>query len=71
MEISNTKRKRAMLLLYAETDVDEIFETLPNTGSNSDYDRATKSLKDYNSTKVSIAYEVYNFRQAYDARVKA
>jgi len=38
--ITVPKRKRALLLHYAGPDVDEIFDTLPNTGEDNDYDTA-------------------------------
>ena len=57
------KRKRALLLHYAGPDVDEIFDTLPNTGDGGDYDTAVAKLDEYFSLQVNTTYEVYNFRQ--------
>jgi len=54
------KRKRALLLNYAGSDVDEIFDT----GEDNDYDTAVAKLHDYSSPQVNTTYEVYNFRQA-------
>ena len=64
MNITIPKRKRALLLHYAGPDVDEIFDTLPNTGEDNDYDTAVAKLHEYISSQVNTTYEVYNFRQA-------
>ncbi|CAH3034304.1 unnamed protein product, partial [Porites lobata] len=48
---------------YAGPEVDEIFDTLPNTGDNSDYATAVEKLNEYFSTQTNIAYEVFKFRQ--------
>ncbi|CAH3019743.1 unnamed protein product [Porites evermanni] len=44
-------------------EVDKIFDTLPNTGDDSDYATAVKKLNEYFSPQTNIAYEVYNFHQ--------
>ena len=63
MGIKNDKpRKRALLLHYAGEEVNEIFETLPNTGDN--YDTAVARLTEYFSPKKNTEFEVYKFRQA-------
>ena len=43
--------------------VREIFDTLPNTGDDSDYATTVEKLNKYFSPQTNIAYEVYNFRQ--------
>ena len=63
MNITVPKRKRALLLHYAGPEVDEIFDTLQNTGDDSDYATAVEKLNEYFSPQTNIAYEVYNFRQ--------
>lgn len=40
-----------------------IFDTLPNTGEDGDYDTAVAKLNEYFSPQVNTTYEVYNFRQ--------
>ena len=63
MDIKNHKpRKRALLLHFAGEEVNEIFETLPNTGDN--YDTAVARLTEYFSPKKNTKFEVYEFRQA-------
>ena len=56
------ERRRALLLHYAGEEVNEIFETLPNTGN--DYDTAVTKLTEYFSPKKNTEFEVYKFRQA-------
>ena len=56
-------QKRALLLHYAGPEVDEIFDTLPDTGDDNDYATEVEKLNEYFSPQTSIAYEGYNFRQ--------
>ena len=63
MSITVVKPKRALLLHYAGPDVDEIFDTLPNTGDDSDYDTDVAKLNEYFSPQANTTYEVYNFCQ--------
>ena len=53
-----------MLLHYAGPSVDEIFDTLEDTGDEDDYDKAVEKLNDYFKPKANVTYEVYIFRQA-------
>ena len=64
MKITIPKRKRALLPHYAGPDVNEIFDTLPNTGEDNDYDTAVAKLQEYFSLQVNTTYEVYNFQLA-------
>ena len=59
---SDKPRKRALLLHYAGEEVNEIFETLPNTGDN--YDTAVARLTEHFSPKKNTEFEIYKFRQA-------
>ena len=45
MDVKDKKRQRALLLHYAGEDVNDIFETLSDTGD--DYATAVKKLTDY------------------------
>ena len=56
------ERRRYLLLHYAGEEVNEIFETLPNTGN--DYDTAVTKLTEYFWPKKNTEFEVYKFRQA-------
>ena len=64
MNITVPKRKRALLLHYVGQAVDEIFDTLPDTGGDNDYDTAVAKLNERFSPQTNIAYEVFNFRQS-------
>ena len=62
MDVKDKKRQRALLLHYAGEDVNDIFETLSDTGD--DYATAVKKLTDYFEPRKNTEYEVYKFRQA-------
>jgi hypothetical protein len=64
MNITDATQKRAWLLDYAGPDVDDIFETLPDTGEDKDYKKAVECLNAYFVPKVNTIYEEYQFRQA-------
>ena len=59
--INDPTRSSALLLHYAGFEVDEIFDTLSNTVTNSQYDKAVDKLNEYFLPQTSTAYEVYNF----------
>ena len=61
LEIKDKKRQRALLLHYAGEDVNEIFDTLTDTGE--DIATAKLKLKEYFAPKKNTEYEVYRFRQ--------
>ena len=63
MDISSKKRKKALLLHYAGTEVFEIHETLENTGDESAYDETKKALETYFKPRVNKEFEIYEFRQ--------
>ena len=60
--IKDKKRQRALLLHYAEEDVNAIFDTLTYTGQ--DFATAKLKLKEYFAPKKNTEYEAYRFRQA-------
>ena len=62
MDIKDKKPQRALLLHYAGEDVNNIFETLTETGD--DYATAVTKLTDYFAPKKNTEYEIYKFRQA-------
>ena len=62
LDITDDKRKRALLLHYAGEDVNEIFDTLADTGT--DYATALTKLDGYFGPKKSTEFEIYKFRQA-------
>ena len=52
------------MLHYAGPAVDEIFDTLPDTGEDKDYKAAVDALNAYFIPQANSAFEEYNFRQA-------
>ena len=64
MGITDSRRKRALLLHYAGPKVDEIFDTLTDVGEDTDYDKAVDALNKYFNPKSNSLYETYVFRQA-------
>ncbi|VDI15600.1 Hypothetical predicted protein, partial [Mytilus galloprovincialis] len=58
----DSKRQRALLLHYAGEDVNEVFDTLDNTGE--DFAAAKHKLTAYFAPKKNTEYEIYKFRQA-------
>ncbi len=61
--VTDQKRKCAVLLHLAGPDVQEIFETLPDTGD--DYKTAVEKLNEYFKPKKYIPFERHVFRQAF------
>ena len=64
MDIKDPTRQRALLLYLAGPEVEHIFETLPETGEDKDFDVAVTKLSAYVSPKKNITYETHVFRQA-------
>ena len=60
--ITNDKRKRALLLYQAGSRVREIFRNLEETGE--DFDTAVAKLNDFFEPQKNRLFEVYKFRQA-------
>ena len=55
-------QRRALLLHSAGEAVQEIFETLADTGEAKDYEKAVKALNDYFIPKVNSTYQNHLFR---------
>ena len=62
LNITDDGQKRAILLYQAGEATQEIFETLPDTGTT--YDTAIAKLTAYFSLKKNVDFEVFQFRQA-------
>ena len=62
LDIKDHKRKCALLLHYSGEQVNDIFETLPDTGN--DYATALDTLTNYFAPKKCTEFEIYKFRQA-------
>ena len=61
MGIEDPKQKRALLLHYSGPEVDEIFDTLEDTGEDKDYKKAVEKITAHFNPQVNTTYEVYNF----------
>lgn len=59
---TDAREKRACLLHYAGESVFDIFENLPDTGDEKDYDAAVNALNSHFSPSKNIDYEVLMFR---------
>ena len=58
------KRKRALLLHYAGEEINDIFETLPDTGEETDYQTAVDALNAHFAPTANLEFSIYCFRQA-------
>ena len=58
----NKIQRRALLQHLAREDVQEIFETLADTGAAADYAKSEKALNDYFIPKVNSTYQNHVFR---------
>ncbi|XP_065066522.1 uncharacterized protein LOC135692352 [Rhopilema esculentum] len=62
--VSNKTQQRALLLYQAGPEVQDIFETLADTGRDDDMDAAIKSLTEYFAPAQNTDFEIFRFRQA-------
>ena len=62
--ITDTKRKRTLLLYQAGQGVREIFRQIPDTGDADDYETAKAKSKHVLNRSKNRRYAVYRFRQA-------
>ena len=63
--IKDDTRKRALLLHFAGDEVEDIFQTLANTGEEKDYKKAKDALTDYFTPKKNKIYETVIFRRTH------
>ena len=61
---TSVKGQRALLLHYGVEDLEDIFDTLDNTGSADEIKPAIDALKDYFTPKKNTVYEAIVFRDA-------
>ncbi len=67
LDITDTARQKALLLHFAEEEVSDILDILPEATADKDEDpleKAIDALTDYFQPKQNLAYEEYQFRQA-------
>lgn len=60
--ITKDEQKRALLLHVSGTEVQDVFESLGDTGTT--FDAAVQKLTDYFRPKKNVAFERHLFRQA-------
>ena len=60
LAITDSKRKKALLLFYAGKDVHDIYGTL--TTDDQEYDAAKDTLKSYFDPSKNETFEIYTFR---------
>ena len=60
-KVTDPTDKRAWLLHYAGEKVNDIFDTLPDTGNDADFDKAKEKLNSYFKPKVNVDFEVFLF----------
>ncbi len=60
--ITAPKRKRALLFHYGGDDLSAVFDTLPDTGDDNDYDKAKQCLSNHFNPKKNPIYETILFR---------
>ena len=61
--VDSAKQKRALLLHCAGSDVQDIFETLTDTGNDEDYNKALDALDGHFKPSVNTPYERHLLRQ--------
>ena len=64
MDITNAKRKRALLLYRVGQQTHEIFNSIPDHGDAEDSNTAVDKLSTYFLPKKNVDYEIFQFRQA-------
>ena len=63
LDIKDNKRKRALLLHYMGESTLNIFETLPETGTADEYDKACEVLNAYFKLRKNTSFEIFKFRK--------
>eukprot|EP00112_Aurelia_sp_Birch-Aquarium-sp1_P022264 Seg6217.1 transcript_id=Seg6217.1/GoldUCD/mRNA.D3Y31 product="hypothetical protein" protein_id=Seg6217.1/GoldUCD/D3Y31 len=62
LDVTDDKRKRALLLHYMGESTLDIFETLADTGTADDYKKACDALNKQFTPQKKTSFEVYKFR---------
>lgn len=74
LDIKDKSRQKALLLHYAGEEVNDIFDTLPDTEADegeNPLDKAIDALTAYFQPKQNVAYEEYQFRLAKQVKDEA
>ena len=62
MDVKEESRKRALLLHYSGEEVNDLFDTLPDTGEDNDYKEACEALTRYFTPRKNVSFEIFKFR---------
>ena len=62
MNITDASRKRALLLHYVGEEVNDLFETLPDTGEDKDFKKAHEALTQYFTLTKIASFEIFKFQ---------
>ncbi|KAI0210788.1 hypothetical protein LSAT2_004428 [Lamellibrachia satsuma] len=62
-KITEPTDKRAWLLHFVGESVNDIFDTIPDNGTDAEFDKAVDKLNDYFKPHVNREYEVFKFHQ--------
>ncbi len=62
MNITDASQKRALLLHYIGKEVNNLFETLPDTGEDKDFKKAHEALTQYFTLTKNVSFEIFKTR---------
>ena len=62
--VPEPEQRRALLLYLAGEEVQEIFDTLPDTGDDEDFELAVEKLTSHFAPSHNVDFEIFQFRQA-------
>ena len=62
MDVKEESRKRTLLLHHSGEEVNDLFDTLPDTGEDNDYKEACEALTRYFTPKKNVSFEIFKFR---------
>ena len=62
MKMTDEGRKRTLLLHYVGEEVNNLFDTLPDKGEDTDFKKACEALTRYFTQKKNVSFEIFKFR---------
>lgn len=63
--------KRSPLILYGGAEIYDLFETLPNTGDDDDYDAAVAALNRHFDPQLNSDFEKFKFKRAWQTETES
>jgi len=63
LNVAEGKQKRALLLYQAGQSTQDIYDTLPNSGDEEDYETAMTKLNEYFWPEQNVDYEIFSFNR--------